>query len=216
MAPSLSPDSKDDAIPIEALQKPEAKDNKVEIAPAIPLQSLAAKPSASPSNATPTTASAVPTPSTTSPAPSVSDELEESVATSESSSPVKTADLDKIIPMSFGQSRFWVMSQIVEDPYAFNISCHVEISSEVDVAAFGRSVEVVAARHEALRTCFFDDGDDRSQPMQGVMKRSPLRLETTSASSADIDGLFREVHNTVYDLERGTTMRALLVSTSRT
>ncbi|KAK9415784.1 putative Polyketide synthetase [Seiridium unicorne] len=216
MAPSLNPDSKDDAIPTEALQKPEAKDNKVEIAPAIPLQSLAAKPSASPSNTTPTTASAVPTPSTTSPAPSVSDELEDSMATSESSSPVKTADLDKVMPMSFGQSRFWVMSQIVEDPYAFNISCHVEISSEVDVAAFGRAVEVVAARHEALRTCFFDDGDDRSQPMQGVMKESPLRLETTSASSADIDGLFREVHNTVYDLERGATMRALLVSTSRT
>ncbi|KAL2147436.1 hypothetical protein VTI28DRAFT_9335 [Corynascus sepedonium] len=226
--PNLNPNGKD-AITEESLATPKAKEEppKPTAAPAPPVASpvLVTKPKASstppsvPSSASGTEA---PTPTGSSSASSAADPTESSLITPNPSQPVslsssltisKSPAIEKVLPMSFGQSRFWVMTQIVQDPTAFNISCDVEVSSEIDVRALSRAVEMVGVRHEALRTCFFHE-DDR--PMQAILKESPLRLETASASDADVDRLFQEVHNTVYDLSKGETMRALLVSTSRT
>ncbi|KAK4150307.1 polyketide synthetase [Chaetomidium leptoderma] len=231
--PNLDPNGKD-AITEESLTAPPPKANDEPQAPAAAPSPPAASPvvvtkpkasSTPPSLPSSASETAPPTPvGSSSSASSVTDPTEDSLVTPKSSQTTslsssltmsKSPAIEKVLPMSFGQSRFWVMSQIVQDPCAFNISCDVEISSEIDVRALSRAVEMVGARHEALRTCFFHDEDDQ-QPMQGILKESPLLLETVTASVSDIDRLFQEVHSTVYDLSKGETMRAMLVSTSRT
>nr|A0A411KUP8.1 RecName: Full=Hybrid PKS-NRPS synthetase ucsA; AltName: Full=UCS1025A pyrrolizidinone biosynthesis cluster protein A [Acremonium sp.]QBC88145.1 UcsA [Acremonium sp.] len=122
--------------------------------------------------------------------------------------------IEKTLPMSYGQSRFWVMNQIVQDPTAFNITCDIEISSEVDKAVLSRAVDIIGARHEALRTCFLND--ENHEPIQAVMNTSTLRLEVVSDDQSQVDSYFEQVKKTVYDLSNGYLMRALLVSTSKT
>ncbi len=237
-APNLDPNAKD-AITEESLTAPKANDEPQNPAPAqsspvatspeepVPAPVVTTKPPSIPSPpSVPSDGAekvAEPPVSPSSEASFISEPSEDSLATPKSSQLssvssslviVNSPAIDKVQPMSFGQSRFWVMSQIVQDPCAFNISCDVEISSEIDIRAFGRAVEMVGERHEALRTCFFNE--DNHQPMQGILKESPLRLETVKASVSDIDRLFQDVHSTVYDLSKGETMRVVLVSTSRT
>ncbi|KAH8819906.1 hypothetical protein F5884DRAFT_744288 [Xylogone sp. PMI_703] len=232
LVPNLD-SSAGDAITEESLiNKPKASNNPPATAPVAspppapaPAPMTISKSVSNPNPPTPftVTQTAVPTSKASSSASSDADEFDgratpkSSEASSTSISegiPLKSPVIDKILPMSFGQSRFWVMNQIVQDPTAFNISCDVEISSEIDIPALSRAVDKVGARHEALRTCFFNE--DNHQPMQGVLKESPLHLEIVTASVSDIDRLFQDVHNTVYDLSKGVTMRAMLVSTSRT
>lgn len=228
--PNLDPNG-NDAITEEDLTAPKAKDEPqkpaaAQLTPATPVPAPAAVPvvAAQPkSSLPPSVPSSASETAASSSASSVSDPSDDSLVPPQSSQPTsassslvmsKSPAVDKVLPMSFGQSRFWVMNQIVQDPCAFNISCDIEISSEVDVRALSRAVEMVGDRHEALRTCFFHE--DNGQPMQGILKESPLRLETVTASVSDIDRLFQEVHNTVYNLGKGKTMRVMLVSTSRT
>lgn len=135
-----------------------------------------------------------------------------SIVSSQVLAPKRT--VDKVLPMSFGQARFWVMQQIIEDPCAFNISCHIEINAEVDIATFARAVEGLGERHEALRTCFFNEDDH--EPMQGIMKESSLRLETISAPTTEVQRYFVDLHKTNFNPSKGELMRAILVSSSPT
>lgn len=127
--------------------------------------------------------------------------------------------LEKQLPMSYGQSRFWLMSQIVPDRSAFNVTCDIEITeTTVDAAVLGRAVVALGRRHEALRTCFFNDTESGThEPLQGILKDSPLRLETAVARSAtDAERQYEDLHKTVYDLEKGQLMRIILLTLSTT
>ncbi|KAH9885301.1 hypothetical protein F4778DRAFT_799035 [Xylariomycetidae sp. FL2044] len=218
--PNLDANAKD-AITEESLTKPRASD---EPQPPAPIQQPVLAPSIPPvANPelllTPSSRFTVAETRAGSSVSSTADSSDDNLVTPDSSLSssqiiTKPSATDRTLPMSFGQSRFWVMQQIVEDPTAFNISCDVEISSEIDIPALKRAVKMVGNRHEALRTCFFNE--ENHQPMQGILKDSLLYLETRTASAAEVDTLFQEVHKTVYDLRIGRVMRAMLVSTSPT
>ncbi|KAI3326232.1 hypothetical protein HD806DRAFT_552530 [Xylariaceae sp. AK1471] len=141
--------------------------------------------------------------------------------TPSSDSPSQSKDLpswamDKAVPMSYGQSRFWLMSQVLEDPCVFNVTCDIEIKAEVDAAILSRAVQSLGARHEALRTCFLTDVEHGHEPVQKIMEESTLHLETVSATPSEVETHFSELHKNVYNLERGELMRIILVSSSHT
>ena len=128
---------------------------------------------------------------------------------------VKLRTIEKIVPLSFGQSRFWFMSRLAADPAAFNVTCSMLITGEVKIPDLTRAVRDLGIRHEALRTCFFNN--DKHQSMQGVLLESSLHLETANVSSQDgIQDRFQELKVHVYDLEKGEIMRIILLSHSRT
>ena len=128
---------------------------------------------------------------------------------------VKLHTIEKIIPMSFGQSRFWFMSRLAADQTAFNVTCSMLVTGEVKIQDLARAVRDLGIRHEALRTCFFNN--DKHQSMQGILLESPLHLETLNVSSQDdVQDQFQELKGHVYDLEKGETMRIILLSQSRT
>lgn len=116
--------------------------------------------------------------------------------------------------MSFGQSRFWFMSQFVADPTVFNVTCSMLITGEANIQDLSTAVRKLCSRHEALRTCFFNDG--KHQLMQGILAESTLHLETLNISSQqDVQEQFQMLKEHVYDLSKGETMRIILLSQSR-
>jgi len=116
--------------------------------------------------------------------------------------------------MSFGQSRFWFLTSYLEDKTTFNITCSIQVKGPLRVAQFAIAVESVGQRHEALRSCFFND--DGQLPMQGILEKSLLHLEQKKIDETQVGIEFEKMKAHVFDLERGETMRMLLLSQSPT
>ncbi|KAJ5937303.1 Acyl transferase/acyl hydrolase/lysophospholipase [Penicillium verhagenii] len=83
--------------------------------------------------------------------------------------------IQRTLPMSYGQSRFYFLRSFVEDQSAFNVTPVFEITGHLRIEDFSRAVETVGQHHESLRTFFFL-GEDK-QGMQGIWAKSSLRLE---------------------------------------
>ncbi|OPB42740.1 non-ribosomal peptide synthetase [Trichoderma guizhouense] len=121
----------------------------------------------------------------------------------------------KTLPMSFGQSGFWFMTQFIDDPTFFNGTVSFLITTNLDIEVLSGLVREMGRRHEGLRTAFFTD--DSHQPKQGILDESPLYLETKIIKSQDqvrteIDAMNRHVYN----LAKGETLRLLLLTESPT
>jgi hybrid polyketide synthase/nonribosomal peptide synthetase ACE1 len=116
--------------------------------------------------------------------------------------------------MSFGQSRFWFLASYLEDKTTFNITCSIHIRGLLRVAQFASAVESIGQRHEALRTCFFNDEDQ--VPTQGILEKSALHLEQKETEETQVSIEFEKMKAHVFNLERGETMRVLLISQSAT
>ncbi|KAK4177135.1 putative hybrid NRPS/PKS enzyme [Triangularia setosa] len=124
----------------------------------------------------------------------------------------------KTLPMSFGQSGFWFMTQLVADPTFFNgtVTFLIMTKTKLDVEALARIVDEMALQHEGLRTAFFTNPETH-QAMQGVLDKSPLRLETkTMTSPAQVRTEIDTMNRHVYDIARGQFLRLLLLSESPT
>ena len=218
LAPNLDPNAAD-AITVEDLTRPAATP-KSKAVPASSVQ-VAPMPDLTTSHVPPTTSrdtnsdSSSTTDSSQRPATS-SESSKTSSVTSSHETNALSSPVEKVLPMSFGQSRFWLMSQIVPNPCAFNVTCNIEIMAELDTSALAKAVRALSARHEALRTCFFNDTGDQNQPVQGILKESSLRLETFTAPTSEIPKHFAELHKTVYHFGKGELMRIVLVSSSPT
>jgi hybrid polyketide synthase/nonribosomal peptide synthetase ACE1 len=120
-------------------------------------------------------------------------------------------DYQRLVPMSFAQSRFWFLKQYIEDPTTFNVTVMLEVIGTLRKSDLERAVMAVGQRHEALRTCLFQD--EHQLPMQGVLATSPLRLEAkTYSSEAELQMEAQMVRDHVYDIEHGRVMRIMLLS----
>ncbi|KAF2193876.1 hypothetical protein K469DRAFT_744670 [Zopfia rhizophila CBS 207.26] len=121
------------------------------------------------------------------------------------------SDYQRLVPMSFAQSRFWFLKHYIEDPTTFNVTVMLEVIGTLRQRDLELAVLAVGQRHEALRTCLFQD--EHEQPMQGVLATSPLRLETkTYSSEAELQMETQMVRDNVYDIEHGRVMRIVLLS----
>ncbi|KAI9738829.1 MAG: putative Hybrid PKS-NRPS biosynthetic cluster [Cirrosporium novae-zelandiae] len=114
--------------------------------------------------------------------------------------------------ISFAQSRFWFLKRYLQDQTLFNITLFIRMKGNLRVADLTHAVKLVGQRHEALRTCFFAEGD---QIFQGVLQESTLYLEhkriTDTKEALDE---FELARNHVFDLNHGKTMRVQLLSQS--
>lgn len=123
----------------------------------------------------------------------------------------ETAGLERAVPMSFGQARFWFLRFYLEDQTTFNITTLIRLSGQLDVEGFQRAVKALGRRHEGLRTCFFVDKNN--QPLQGVLRKSPLHLEHARVSSREaVEIEFSKTKSHRYDVGSGETMRISLLS----
>lgn len=117
-------------------------------------------------------------------------------------------------PLSYGQSMFWFVHIFSQDPTTLNHSGSFRLRGNVRVADLKRAVFEVAAQHESLRTSFYRGLGHA--PVQRIMEFAVLRLETYQVQSeSGVQGKVEELRSHVYDLERGETMRLMLVTKSR-
>jgi hybrid polyketide synthase / nonribosomal peptide synthetase ACE1 len=135
--------------------------------------------------------------------------------------PLIRSEFQETAPMSYGQSRFWLMSELGAGSTACNVVNDIEIRAKLNKAALARAIHSLGARHEALRTAFVKRPVSVSEeanweyPQQVVLKESPLKLEMIEVASArEVDELFQKLHSAAYNLETGNLMKMILVSVS--
>ena len=122
--------------------------------------------------------------------------------------------MQQVSPMSSGQSRFWFLNHLLEDKTTSNIAFSIELSGHIRERDFEDAVMAVGARHEALKTCFFMDENQR--PMQGVLPESLLQLmKKPITDDSEVANEFERMKNHVFDIERGEIMRVLLLTLNR-
>jgi hybrid polyketide synthase/nonribosomal peptide synthetase ACE1 len=120
-------------------------------------------------------------------------------------------------PISVGQSRFWFLQLLVEDPTTFNVTLSFRMMGHVRVGDLERALRVVTARHESLRTCFIGDEHDADQASQKVLARSSIRLERKTINSVDeVAAEYTQLRAHEFDLASGPLLRLMLLTLSPT
>jgi amino acid adenylation domain-containing protein len=89
-------------------------------------------------------------------------------------------------PMSFGQERLWIQSQVTNNPSLFNIPFLAHIDGPLDLRALKASIDDVIARHEILRAGFLNVN---GAPEQFFQTRAPIRIASVDLSAANQDAL---------------------------
>ncbi|KAN0102690.1 Condensation domain containing protein [Hyaloscypha variabilis] len=126
-----------------------------------------------------------------------------------SSDEISKPSYDKVLPLSPGQSRFWFQKDLLDDQTTANNTICVPVTGDLRVDSLERAVRTVTARHEALRTSFFIDGD---KPVQAISDTSRLCLEQVALTSeSQVTQEFEKVKKHTYDIEHGETERYLLI-----
>ncbi|KAI0434876.1 hypothetical protein F5Y09DRAFT_354859 [Xylaria sp. FL1042] len=119
---------------------------------------------------------------------------------------------EKVLELSFSQSLFYFSAAFTDNPTHLNLTSTYRITGELRVEDMKAAVLALGKQHESLRTRFFIKD---SRPMQGIMKSSSLHLEHYIIEhESDLATYFNDIHNYVYNLERGNTMRLAVVSLS--
>ncbi|KAK4164415.1 hypothetical protein QBC43DRAFT_353361 [Cladorrhinum sp. PSN259] len=120
-------------------------------------------------------------------------------------------EVEKKVPMSLGQSRFWFLRQYIEDQTTFNVTFSVRLRGHLDVPKFKRAIEALGDRHEALRTAFPQEPSD-SAPLQAILKKSLLQVEESQIrNESEASAAFEAMKNHVFDIQRGESMRVQLL-----
>jgi amino acid adenylation domain-containing protein len=119
--------------------------------------------------------------------------------------PVPTAPLSRV------QRGLWLADCWEPGSPAYNVPWVFEFGGPVDADRLQRALELVVARHEALRTTFALDGD---LPRQVIHEHVPVRLAVSVA--ADPEPLIRAEVSRPFDLAGGPLLRARLIHTSPT
>ena len=192
--------SEDDAPATAVAQKPEGRDA------VISLEDPSAKSSSSSSSSDDTASSGSPAPQPTTPmtppepvtgrrtdephdkeqlslVPETHDDKEGDILASDRRRAIVDSSTEHAEPMTFGQKRFWFLSHYIDDPTTFNIASLAKLAGPLRVHDLARAVDAVAQRHEALRTRFFWSDDEGKTPMQGILSKALVRLETATIES---------------------------------
>lgn len=118
-------------------------------------------------------------------------------------------------PISLGQSRFWFLRLLVEDPTTFNVTFYYHMTGNLRVGDLERAIRVVTTRHEALRTCFLGHENEADQASQNILASSLIRLQRRRISSVEevaAEYTRLKAHN--FDLASGELLRLVLLTLS--
>ncbi len=132
--------------------------------------------------------------------------------------PITRVSREKPVPASFAQQRIWFLDQLEPGNPAYNIPWTLKISGSVNADAIESSLNIIAQRHEGLRTAFSTTVD---QPLQIIHDTVRVRLQRIDVShlpeierDAEAMRLIGEDANRPFDLTQAPLMRAILVRVS--
>jgi amino acid adenylation domain-containing protein len=88
--------------------------------------------------------------------------------------PILPVTRDRPLALSFAQQRLWFLDQLAPGDPSYNVPAVARLRGAIDVATLARSLRLVVARHEALRTTFAAvDG----QPVQLISPAADFDLQ---------------------------------------
>ncbi|MFE9692971.1 amino acid adenylation domain-containing protein [Micromonospora sp. NPDC005806] len=122
------------------------------------------------------------------------------------------ADGDRygVHPLTAAQEWMLLLAQLRPGSPAYHVPYRVDLRGELDVVALRAALDLVVARHEALRTVFVPlDG----QPYQFVLPPAGLPLDVVQVAPAEIDAYAAAEAVRPFDLARGPLVRATLCRT---
>ena len=119
------------------------------------------------------------------------------------------------IPLSFAQQRLWFLDQYEPDSPQYNIPYAFRVNGELDLAILQQSIEMIAHRHESLRTTFTSVN---GKPVQTIANRAIVDLPVIDLSHLSGNEREREVQRLIgeeaqrpFNLARGPLMRTKLL-----
>ena len=123
-------------------------------------------------------------------------------------------ETEKTAELSFSQSMFWFVMAFLEDKTILNHTGCFRVTGSIRVSDLQNAVLAIGQRHEILRTRF---STNSGQPIQVIMASSILTLEHKRIKDAkEVPAITRDLERHVFDVERGDTMRFILLSLSPT
>ncbi|QQK39474.1 Hybrid NRPS/PKS enzyme, putative [Penicillium digitatum] len=139
------------------------------------------------------------------------DDTSSSFFTDDSETSPEKREIQRTVPMSYGQSRFWFLEHLVEDKTAFNITPTFKLTGRLRIEEFSNAIQITAQHHEALRTFFFTDNERNH--MQGIWTKSSLRLEHDAIlDEMEVEQASKQMEAHVFKLSDGEIMRVRLLS----
>ncbi|ATY61556.1 Acyl transferase acyl hydrolase lysophospholipase [Cordyceps militaris] len=129
---------------------------------------------------------------------------------------VSQAATEKTFAMSYGQDRFWFLSDYLEDKTSFNMTVMFKLTGRLQAHRLENAVRAVAQRHDALRTRFFWSGEENKRtPKQGILSESSIILEHVNlADEAEVKKELEKMHEYVWDLNSWEAARMVLITVS--
>lgn len=89
---------------------------------------------------------------------------------------------DRSLPLSFAQQRLWFLDQLDPNSPAYNMPVALRLDGKLDCEALERSLNVIVARHEILRTCF---PMERGKAVPVIAEQPAVIIEMTDLSELD-------------------------------
>src|SRR5437667_9364509 len=118
-------------------------------------------------------------------------------------------------PLSYNQQGLWVLNQLMPGTSLYHTPMVVRLTGNLDVAALKNALDMVVARHDALRTTF---GIVDGSPKQVVAKSlaldmSIIDLLEVPQPDRDAEGqrLLRDEAGRPFDLSQGSLIRSVLL-----
>uniref|UniRef100_UPI00210E8C6A non-ribosomal peptide synthetase n=1 Tax=Streptomyces sp. ODS05-4 TaxID=2944939 RepID=UPI00210E8C6A len=116
------------------------------------------------------------------------------------------------LPLSYAQRRLWFLHQMEGPSATYNIPVVLRLRGEVDAVALAAAVDDVAARHEALRTVYAEDG---GEPYQRIVPAGEAKVPFAVRRAAGPDrlALVEAAAAEPFDLAAELPLRVTLLST---
>ena len=117
--------------------------------------------------------------------------------------------------LSYAQSMFWFVKVFASDQTTLNQTVLFGIKGDLHLKGLEEAIAAVGWRHEILRTAFFID--KLGQPVQAILDGPILYLEKRQVRhDYEVSEEFAQMKNHHFHLEKGETLRMLLLSKSLT
>ncbi|MCW6009376.1 amino acid adenylation domain-containing protein, partial [Micromonospora sp. CPCC 205371] len=128
--------------------------------------------------------------------------------------PVTPADRGRPLPLSFAQQRLWFLDQLEPESTEYGLALPIRWTGRLDVAALGRALAGLVARHEVLRTRLVAGPDGTAQQVIDPPGPFPLHVVDVSGAADPVAAARPLVQRAVaapFDLAGGAPIRASLL-----
>jgi len=129
--------------------------------------------------------------------------------------PLRVLPRDGVLPLSFAQQRLWFLDRFEADRHIYNVPVRVELRGAVSHERLEQSLNLVAARHEVLRTSFKEVSGEPQQQINETLRIELPLLDLSGLGQSERDAEARRIAEAEatqpFNLEEAPLWRAQLL-----